>query len=177
MFLKAQDMGFLKGFQVSNFGVGFLILQFVDDTSVFTSGSLSEAKVVKNNLLWFEASSGLKGNTTKTVLFEVNKVDELNDVLNLGHCKQDSFPDVYLGLPLGAKYRCVAVWDPLIDRFKSKLALWKRHYLSKGGRLVLIKSTLQNLSVYLLSCRIVPVTVVEEIEKIMRKFLWGHSGW
>lgn len=43
----------------------------------------------------------------------------------------------------------------------------------KGGRLVLIKSTLQNLPVYLLSCRIVPITVVEEIEKIIKRFLWG----
>lgn len=113
--------------------MGYPILQFAYDTLAFTNGNLSEARVVKNTLLWFEACSGLKVNTTKTVLYEVNKVEELDSVLNLWNCKQGSFPDVYLGLPLGAKYICVAVWDPLIERFRCRLVLWKRCYLSKGG--------------------------------------------
>lgn len=148
MFLRAQEVGALDGFQVSNLGVGYPILQFADDTLVFTNGNLLEARVVKNTLLWFEACSGLKVNTTRTMLYEVNKVRELDGVLNLWNCKQGSFPDVYLGLPLGAKSRCVAVWDPLTERFRCRLALWKRRYLSKG-EIGVVKSILQNLPVYL----------------------------
>lgn len=84
-----------------------------------------------------------------------------------------SFPDVYLGLPLGARYKCVSIWDHLLEKFRRRLALWKRRYLSKGGRVVLIMATLQNLPVYMLSSRIAPVKVVEEIEKMIRLFLWG----
>lgn len=84
--------------------------------------------------------------------------------------------DVYLGLPLGAKYQSIGVWDSLLEKFRSRLALWKRRYLSKGGHLVLIKSTLQSLPVFMLSCRLISVTVLEEIEKIIRRFFFGHDG-
>lgn len=38
---------------------------------------------------------------------------------------------------------------------------------------MLIKSTLQNLPIYLLSCRLILVAVIEAIEKIIRCFLCG----
>lgn len=40
---------------------------------------------------------------------------------------------------------------------------------------MLINSTLLNLPVYMFSCRLAPVTVVDEMEKIIRLFLWGTS--
>ncbi|XP_076890699.1 uncharacterized protein LOC143541890 [Bidens hawaiensis] len=41
-----------------------------------------------------------------------------------------------------------------------------------GGRLTLLKAVLASLPVYYLSIYKAPVTVVEKIEKMMRKFLW-----
>lgn len=96
-------------------------------------------------------------------------------MLELWGCRQGTLPDVDLGLPLRAKYRCISIWDPILGRIKKRLALWKRGYLSQGGRLVLIKSMLQNLPVYALSCCLIPVLVLEEIEKTIRRFLWGKT--
>ena len=59
-------------------------------------------------------------------------------------CKIGSLPSSYLGLPLGAPHNCVNVWDSIEERFGKRLALWKRQYISKGGRLTLIKSTLSS---------------------------------
>ncbi|XP_028115979.1 uncharacterized protein LOC114313761 [Camellia sinensis] len=42
-------------------------------------------------------------------------------------------------------------WQPVVDKFKKKLALWKRKCLSFVGRLTLIKSVLSGLPVYFLS--------------------------
>jgi hypothetical protein len=53
------------------------------------------------------------------------------------------------------------------------LAPWKRMYLSKGGRVALIKSTLSNLPTYMLSLFPIPADVAQHIEKIQRDFLWG----
>jgi hypothetical protein len=68
-----------------------------------------------------------------------------------------SLPMKYLGLPLGALYKAKSIWDGIVEKMKCRLVGWKRLYLSKGGRLTLIKSTLSNLPTYYLS--IFPISV------------------
>ena len=49
-------------------------------------------------------------------------------------------------------------------------------YLSKGGRVTLIKSTLSSLPTYYLSLFPIPSSVALRIDKIQRDFLWGGIG-
>jgi hypothetical protein len=49
-------------------------------------------------------------------------------------------------------------------------------YLSKGGRVTLIKSTLANLPTYYMSLFPLPASVANRMEKIQRDFLWGGLG-
>ena len=58
---------------------------------------------------------------------------------------------------------------------KKWLAGWKRLYLSKGGRLTLLKNTLSSLPTYFLSLFTIPQAVVGRIERIQRNFLWETS--
>lgn len=46
----------------------------------------------------------------------------------------------YLGLPLGATHKSIAIWDVVEERMRRRLALWKGSFISKG-RVTLIKST------------------------------------
>ena len=79
----------------------------------------------------------------------------------------------YLGLPLGASFKLKAMWVDLEDLMSRRLAHWKSLYLSKGGRVTLIKSTLSNLPTYMLSLFPIPTYVAKRIEKIQCDFLWG----
>ena len=65
------------------------------------------------------------------------------------------------------------MWNGVTEQMEWRLAGWKKLYLSKGGRLILIKSMLSNLQNYYLSLFSVPVSVANRIEKIQRDFLWG----
>ena len=53
---------------------------------------------------------------------------------------------------------------------------WKKLYLPKSGRLMLLKSTLSSLPIYYLSPFTIPTHVANKIEKLRRDFLWGGMG-
>ena len=85
-------------------------------------------------------------------------------------------PSSYLGLPLGANHKAMGVWDTVEDRFRKRLASWKSQYISKGGRLTLIQSTLSCLPIYCLSLFRMPVSICSRLEKIQREFLWSGGS-
>ena len=79
----------------------------------------------------------------------------------------------YLGMPLGTSYKTASIWNPILEKIEKKLAGWKRLYLSKGGRLTLLKSTLSSLPTYYLSLFTILVAMADRLERIQRKFLGG----
>ena len=81
-------------------------------------------------------------------------------------CKIAQLPMSYLGMPLGANFKSKSIWDPSLEKMEHKLSRWQRMYLSKGGRVTLIKSTLSSLPTYFLSLFPLPVSVAMCIEKI-----------
>ena len=65
----------------------------------------------------------------------------------------------YLGHPLGAKFKDKTIWNLILEKMERKLVGWKKLYLSKGGRVTLIKSTLSNVPTYFLSLFPIPTLV------------------
>ena len=104
---------------------------------------------------------------------DVENLDQL--ACELG-CGVGILPSNYLGLPLGSKQKSVRVWEGIEEKFRKRLVAWKRQYISKVGRLMLIRSTLSNLPIYLLSLFRLPKSVKCKIEKIQRDFLWGGGS-
>lgn len=95
--------------------------------------------------------------------------DSLKHVLG---CKISQLPITYLGVPLGAKHNDCKNWDSPVDLFHRRWATWKKKFLSKGGRLALIKSTLSNLLIYHLSVLKIPSKVAKKLGEIQCNFLW-----
>ena len=85
--------------------------------------------------------------------------------------KVGRLPTSYLGIPLGTNHKSVAIWDGVEERFRKRLAMWKRQFISKGGRITLIRSTLSSMPISLMSLLRRPRVVSLRLEKIQRDFL------
>ena len=102
-------------------------------------------------MLWFEAISSLNINLEKSLILPVGNMENLDELASELGCRTKALPSTYLSLPLGMRHNSLQVWDRVEERFRKKLALWKRQYISKGERLTLIKSTLSNMPIYTVS--------------------------
>ena len=111
----------------------------------------------------------------KSQLVQVGDVPFLEELADILGCKTTTLPMKYLGLPLGENFKLKAIWTLIVEKMECRLAGWKRMYLSRGGRLILIKSTLSNFPTYFLSLFLIPAEVAKRIEKIQRNFLWGST--
>ena len=89
-------------------------------------------------------------------------------------CRIGTLPMIYLGMSLGASHKSTSIWNPILGKIEQKLAGWKL-YLSKGGRLTLLKGTLSSLPTYFLLLFTIPTHVANRIKKLQRDFLWGDN--
>jgi hypothetical protein len=61
------------------------------------------------------------------------------------------------------------------DRVWNKLQGWKHRFLSQAGKEVLIKSVIQAVPAYSMSCFKLPVGLCNDLERLIRKFWWGYG--
>ena len=94
----------------------------------------------------------------------MGRVDNVEELFSELGCKVGSLPSAYLGLPLGALFKSMATWDRVEERFRKRLIMWKRQYISKEGRINLIRSTLSSLKIYFISLLCTPRMVRLRLE-------------
>jgi hypothetical protein len=82
------------------------------------------------------------------LLGNANNVDGLS---NIPRYTLTSLPMKYLDLLLRAPFKAKSIRNGVIEKIECRLVEWKMMYLSKGGRITLINSSLSNLLRYCLS--------------------------
>lgn len=151
-------------------------LLYADDTLIFCGADRSQVTQLTLTLFIFEAISGLPMNILKSTIYPVNEVSNLEELANTLGCNIGSFLSTYLGLPLGAKYKSIGIWNGIIEKFEKRLATRQMQYLSFGGRLTLINSVLDSLPTFYLALFTMPSEVLDRIDKLRRDFLWEGNN-
>jgi hypothetical protein len=91
-------------------------------------------------------------NFHKSELIPTNvEPDVVHRLAHLFSCPVGSLPIKYLGVPLHFDKLSREDIQPLVDKMLKRLAGWRGRLLSYAGKLVLIKSCLASIPVYLLS--------------------------
>jgi len=112
--------------------------------------------------------SGLRINLRKFELVSIGEGDDMESLAHILGCRIGFLPMTYLGMPLGASFKSLSIWNGAIEKVERRLASWKKLYLSKGGRVTLIHSTLSSILTYYLSLFPIPVSVAKKLERFQR---------
>ncbi|GKV48207.1 hypothetical protein SLEP1_g55033 [Rubroshorea leprosula] len=176
MVTAAIEKKLYKGVTMGSGEVMVSHLQFADDIIFFGEATEENIWAIKCIVRSFELVSGLKINYTSQ-LMGVNLEEGWKEKMACRlYCKGEDLPFKYLGIPIGGNHRKIAMWQPLVESVKSKLAPWKGRHLSFRGRITLINSVLSSLPMFLMSVYLLPKGILYSIDKIRKSFLWGGEG-
>ncbi|KAJ0532538.1 putative RNA-directed DNA polymerase [Helianthus annuus] len=176
MFYHAREAGVINGIATPNNGPILTHLLYADDAIGMGEWSKVEVVNIVGILRCFFVCSGLKINIEKSNLYGLGvDMAEIGVMANEVGCKPDSPPFRYLGLKVGANMNRINNWQPVYGIFQARLAKWKSHLLSIGGRVVIIKSVLESLPCYYFSLYKAPKKVISDLEAMIKKFLWGGA--
>lgn len=151
-------------------------LCFADDLLMFCHGDMASVNVLKSALLEFSGVYGLKASMEKSTSYRGNVVGQnREEIMKILPFKLGTLPVKYLGVPLISTKLFHNDFVGLIQKVKKRILDWKNKWLSFAGRLQLINFVLSSISVYWTSMFLLYISVVKEIEKLLRKFLWGNG--
>jgi hypothetical protein len=156
-------------------------LLFVDDTLIFYGAQAGHVQNLRCTFLCFEAVIGLRINLGKSELVSIGEVDDVESLAHILGCRIGSLLMTYLGMPLGASFKSLSIWNGVIEKVERRLTRWKKLYLSKGGRVTLIHSTLSSIPTYYLSLFPISVSVAKKLgvrniikfnQALLGKWMW-----
>uniref|UniRef100_A0A2N9IZP3 Reverse transcriptase domain-containing protein n=1 Tax=Fagus sylvatica TaxID=28930 RepID=A0A2N9IZP3_FAGSY len=139
---SGKEEGLIRGFKAGcNAADGLHIshLLYADDTILFCDSDLDQLLYIRMVLTCFKAVTGLWVNMAKSEMVPVGEVQNISELANSLCCHIGVLPLSYLGMPLGASYKAVTVWNPILEKLERRLSGWQKLYLSKGGCLTLLK--------------------------------------
>ncbi|GKV27151.1 hypothetical protein SLEP1_g36354 [Rubroshorea leprosula] len=136
---KAMSEGMFRGIEIGRKGLAVSLLQFADDTVIMGKADIEHIIMVKTILRGFELMSGLQINFSKSNIYGYNVPTRwLEGSASLLRCGVGKSTFIYLGMPVDGNPGNRKLWEPVIKKFRAKLAVWKAASLSFGGRLNLV---------------------------------------
>ena len=134
--------------------------------------SVHEARGIKDCLNTFIESSGLEINkeNSQTYFFNTPRITKRN-ILRILDFQEGSLPSKYLGSPMIESTINQVSWKELLDKINKKLNLWTFRALNFLSRLILVKSILQVMPLYLFLVLAASKSFIKQIRNIQRNFL------
>lgn len=164
-----------KPIRLSRGGPALSHICFADDLILFAGASISQIRVIRKVLEGFCGASGQKVSLEKSLIFFSDNVhrDLTNAISIESGIRGTKDLGNYLGMPVLQKRINKETFGAVIEKVSSKLAGWKRRFLSLAGRITLTKSVLSSVPVHTMSSIALPASTLNQLDKIARSFIWG----
>nr|KAJ0201237.1 hypothetical protein LSAT_V11C600300430 [Lactuca sativa] len=144
-----MQKGIFIGIKLPHEEITILHLFYADAALFVGEWSRDNIKNLSRVLRCFHVSLRLKVNFHKSRVFGIGvETQEVTRyAIPLG-CEPAKLPFNYLGILVGANMNLKKNWKLVIERFQSKLSVWKAKTLLMGGCFTLTKAVLGSLPTY-----------------------------
>ncbi|CAN0926384.1 LINE-1 reverse transcriptase homolog [Linum grandiflorum] len=173
-----MEQGEIHGGRVNQRAPPISHLFFADDSFFFCRAEIPEVRRLRRAFDIYESASGQSINFAKSGAFFSPNVDNMLEV-GLRHIlgiTQRLDTSRYLGMPSMIGRKKKNVFGYLKQRVRKRIQNWQGKPISKGVCEVLIKSVLQALPTYCMNVFLLPITLAEELERMLNSFWWGTKG-
>lgn len=173
----AETNGKISGIKVTRNCPYVSHLFFADDSFLFTSATIVQARNLLDTLKIFSGSSGQVINYQKSGIYFSKKVENkhcklLARILKVGRITQNN---TYLGtLLFFSRYKSFN-YQNLLDRVYNRVQGWKAKFLSQAGRTTLICSVTSAMPMYQMMCFLIPKKTSDKLDALQRDFWWQKS--
>jgi hypothetical protein len=151
-------------------------LQFFDDNLLMGVPTVKEARAIRCVLDIYKEASGTIINLSKSQFFFFNTpIHVQRNIARILGFQRASLPSKYLGAPLIDKAIWNTSWQELLEKLETKLINWTHRFLTLPGRILLIKSVLSSMPLYLFSVLAAPKGILKKLRTLQRTFLWGGA--
>lgn len=176
---QASSVGGIKGITLSQTARPLNHAIYADDLVVMGLATVEEGRAFMGIFEHFASYSGLVVNPEKSSVWfskrcSARKRQEMLQVLQARMAQPN---ERYLGIVLSqGRSQQKNTGQMLLKKFQGRLAGWKVNMLSHAGRTVLIKSVLCSVPVYYMAVEKLSNKAIDELEGLMRRFMWGKIG-
>uniref|UniRef100_A0A803P9N5 Reverse transcriptase domain-containing protein n=1 Tax=Cannabis sativa TaxID=3483 RepID=A0A803P9N5_CANSA len=167
----------LIGFKVARTALAISHLFFVDDSILLCQTSINSCNIIKEVLSRYERATGQQVNfQTSSSYFSPNVgLHDQTLISNYVHILVRTSFEKYLGLPQHIGRTKKQVFHYLIDKVWGHLNNWKHKVFSKEGKETLLKSVIQAIPTYTMTCFRLPIATSHSLDSIMANFGWGFN--
>ncbi|XP_060194997.1 uncharacterized protein LOC132624198 [Lycium barbarum] len=144
-------------------------LAFADDIIIFTSGKPSDIRKILKLTTIYENVSGqlIKENKSCVAFASKANLKVIHRLTHLTKMNRKEWPLKYLGCPLFVGRMKINYFSEMVNSITSRIQSWHAKFLSKGGKIVLIKHVLSTMPVRLLAVMKPPKGTFEQIQGAM----------
>lgn len=171
-----EEQRLVKGIHIAQSASSLSHLFFADDNLLLFKIEDHGVQNIQRALNLYSKASGqlINFNKSAAIFSPCVSIQMINSVMNKLGFKQVQEHSFYLGLPTFSARKKRLQFDFLREKVGCMVQSWKSRFFSIGGREVLIKSILQAILIYAMSCFRIATSVCLEIEKLCQKFWWGN---
>ncbi|GLT31840.1 hypothetical protein SLA2020_065480 [Shorea laevis] len=172
-----MDNGCWQGSKAGRKGPYLSHLFFADDSVFVGKATCENCLFLKMTLDFFCGRSGQKVSQTKSSIFFSKNVGQntREEIYNILLLPQTENLGKYLGIPLVSRKLKKQDCNFILDKVRTKLDGWKAKFFSMARRTVLATSILASVPNYYMQTTMLPSSVLSQLDRITRDFLWGSS--